>query len=139
MIKRFLALLGVATLASCVTAGDLERRDMALAAWQQDTQESLAELQSGVITEEEYERRSEDAWDELEEELTAIKDDVTARTQAVAKTLTGPITGNPLVDLLGTVVVGAAGTYTAVNRARDKGRVARGESTGTNGHPPTTT
>lgn len=135
MIKRFLALLGVATLAGCVTAGDLERRDMALAAWQKDTQESLAELQAGAITDEEYERRSEDAWDDLQAELTSIKDDVKARTESVAKGIGGPLTGNPLLDLLGTVAVGAAGTYTAVNRARDKGRVVRGEATGVNGKP----
>jgi hypothetical protein len=138
MIRLIAILMGALAMTSCVTSGDLERRDAALSVWQQQTQQSLADLQAGVITEEEYERRSDDAWDDLEDELTAIKEDVQARTQAVAKTLTGPITGNPLVDLLGTVVVGAAGTYTAVNRARDKGRVQRGEATGVNAtNPPT--
>lgn len=111
--------------ASCVTAADLERRDAALARWQDSAQQRLEQLQSGTITRAEYDRLAKEARGDLEGELKAVVETVKERTAAIGEA--GPITGNPLVDLIGTVLLGAAGTYLGVNRARDHRRALRGE------------
>jgi len=115
-------------LCSCITAGDLERRDSALMRYQEAAQERLERLEGGTITQREYADDQAASWDDLSEELEGIRDDIVTRTETIAASAGGKITGNPLIDLFGTVLLGAGGTYMAVNRKRDMARTRRGES-----------
>lgn len=122
-----LTLLLLGGLTSCVTAGDLQARDAALQRWQDGAELRLEKLADGTVTREEYDREAREAREQLQDDLRAVVENVQDRTERAVDALSSPITGNPLVDLLGTVLLGGAATYTATNRVRDSRRRARSE------------
>ena len=129
-LARAACLAAFLSLASCVTPGDLERRDEAFARYQEQAEERLDELRAGTIPEEEYRLGQKESAIDLQSELKGIVDDVKDRTEsAVAAVKTGAtITGlGPIGDLLATAILGGAGAFVGVNRHRDKRRVDRKE------------
>lgn len=113
-MKHLLLLILLALLPSCASMADVR-------AFEERAQASLEEFLSGAITEEQYLEDQVEARAELREATEERIDDVLTGIE------TGPITGNPLADL----VIGAAGSAAAaffgINKVRDSRRRARGE------------
>jgi len=131
MQKAILALCLVVAATGCLAPRDLEAVKFAQLDFQKATLADLRRLENGVITRAEYDRRALELQNAHDEEIERVVVEVEERTEAVlaaATNLTGPITGQPLVDLLLGLGVTGAGTYMAVNRARDKKYVAAAPS-----------
>ena len=125
-----LAALLTVSATSCVTPGDLERRDEAFARYAEEADERLDDLRAGAITQEEYRLAQKESAIDLQAELKGILDDVKQRTEsAVSAVKTGAtVTGlGPIGDLLATALIGGAGSFMAVNRTRDNKRKQRQE------------
>ena len=112
-MKKTIIALALA-LASCASLADL--RDFEDAA-----RRNLEDFKAGLITEEEFRERDL----ALKEELT---DSTEERIEEWGKAIQeGPITGNPLIDLvIGSIPTVVGGGY-LLNRQRDQRRRKRGE------------
>lgn len=112
--------------ASCVTSGDLARIEQAQAHYQDAQREALEELREDTITPDEYEERTETAFDNFKEELGETIDTVEARTEAALTA--GVATGNPLLDMGLTALTGAMAGALGLNAHRNRRRKDRGET-----------
>jgi len=121
-----LAALGVAGLSSCVTSGDLERLEAAHRDYQEAQSAALEELREEAISADEYEERTETAFDNLKEELGETIDTVEARTEAALTA--GTSTGSPLLDMGLTALTGAMAGALGLNAHRNRRRKDRGET-----------
>ncbi len=123
---EILSVLALLCLSSCVTSGDLARIEQAQAHYQGVQREALEELREDTITPDEYEERTETAFDHFKEELGETIDTVEARTEAALTA--GTSTGNPLLDMGLTALTGAMAGALGLNAHRNRRRKDRGET-----------
>jgi len=106
-MKKLLLLLPL--LGGCASLADLRE-------WEARSQQDLAEFKAGTITEEEYLQREANNRSELVNATEAKIDAVLGKVES------GPITGNPLADLILGSAGAAAAAYFGVNKHRDTKR-----------------
>lgn len=112
----------------CVMPGDIADLKRAQAQYEVAVAKDLDDLERGLITRAEFDRRQDELRDEHAEEVAAVEEKVKERTEAaLAAAAPTPITGNLLIDM----VLGLGGTALAagvgVNRYRDNKRRQRHE------------
>jgi len=130
MKKTQAALAGIiaALAASCVTSGDLARVEQAQAAFHSQQAANLEALRADSITPEEYEDRSDEAFDELRDEIGATIEAVEERTAAVATAAKNiPTDPSSLITYLLGIGGTIAGSVAATNKVRDNRRKIRNE------------
>jgi DNA-binding protein H-NS len=111
-------------LCSCVSQADLFKVQDASQRFQQETFQALKELQEGSISDEEAEKRIEEAVDERDEAYDAVFEDIAQRIDAI-KEVSGKIPTDPesLLILGGSLLATAMG----VDKYRDRKRKGRQE------------
>lgn len=125
---KLLPLAAVLVMASCVMPSDIADLKRIQADYAHSTAEDIRQLERGVITREEYDRRQAELLASHDASVEAVERRVEDRTDAALASGV-PITGNPAMDLLLTLGGTALATGFGVNRMRDHRRAMRGEPT----------
>ena len=138
-MRSLLAIIVCMFASSCVaTQGDVAALQAAFENANREHEADLRDVQRGVITPDEFRARMDERNAETVRTINEVKENVTARVEAVAETVAAHqgVTGNPLIDL---VLGGVAATGTAIygtNKMRDRKRVLRGEPVMSPYHAP---